>query len=153
MVIKTLFSGSRFIFWALAPLLLLCAVVLTSFASHKSFLQSAGVAAIDLFILLLVIGLYNPRQNEWALRSVTGIVFLLYVGYWTEEIREGRWVPDSGRGIESVLAATLGVLVIGYPCLRFMWKGFRGLKQDSQDVREIGDDHSDDDGSRGLDLE
>ena len=153
MVIRTLFSGSRFIFWTLAPLLILCAIVLTSFASYKSLLQSAGVAAIDLFIFLLVVGLYNPHQNEWALRCVTGTVFLLYVGYWVEEIKDGGWMPNTDTGIESVLAATLGLLVIGVPCLRFTWRGFRGLQQDSHDDRTIGDDHSHGDSCRGIDLE
>jgi hypothetical protein len=30
---------------------------------------------------MLALGLYSPRRNEWALRLVTGLVFVAYVVY------------------------------------------------------------------------
>jgi len=104
MSLKVLFSGSRFIFWALAPLLILCAVVLSLNTNPSSPLHVAVLILADAFILLLVIGLYNPRRNHWALRCVTGVVFVAYLGYWIDELRVGKLFPSTDRGVESILA-------------------------------------------------
>jgi hypothetical protein len=135
-VMKTLFSGSRFIFWGVAPLLVLCAVALTFNASYASLWRVGIVILTDLFIGLLVIGLYSPRRNEWALRCVTGAVFILYLGYWMDELREGKLLPSAEAGVESILAATLGLFLIGLPCLRFAWKGFpMSEREDGRDQK------------------
>lgn len=112
MSLKVLFSGSRFIFWALAPLLILCAVVLSLNTNPSSPLHVAVLILADAFILLLVIGLYNPRRNHWALRCVTGVVFVAYLGYWIDELRVGKLFPSTDRGVESILAATLGLAIM-----------------------------------------
>jgi uncharacterized membrane protein len=135
MSMKVLFSGSRFIFWAVAPLLIVCAVALSLTASLSTPLHLAAIVLVDTFILLLVIGLYNPRRNQWALRCVTALVFLAYVAYWIDELREGKLLPSADRGVESILAATLGLVVIGWPCFKFTWRGF-AVFNDSQDKDE-----------------
>jgi hypothetical protein len=127
------FSGSRFIFWALTPLLLLCAGALAYFVDFSSPLRVVAVVLIDLFILLLILGLYDPRRNEWALRFVTGTVFIGYLAYWVDEVREGKLFPSLDRGVESVIAATAGLLLIGWPCLKFTLMGFRAWDEQEDD--------------------
>ena len=133
-MLKVLFGGSRFAFWVLTPLLLLSAVVLSSSVDYSSPARLAVVVLVDLFLLFLILGLYNTRRNEWALRCVTGSIFLAYVTYWAEEIREGKLFPFSrDGGVDSVLAATAGLILIGWPCFKFIFRGFDGGKQQRND--------------------
>jgi hypothetical protein len=87
----------------------------------------ALVVGLEAIALLLVIGLYNPRRNEWALRMITGLVFAGYVAYLVLEVRSGRPLLLTGSsGEESLRNAVLGLLLIGWPCIKFTLTGFDG---------------------------
>jgi hypothetical protein len=88
---RQLFSGSRFIFWALAPFLIVGALVFSLSVDCTSPIRVALVPVLDSLALLLALGLCCPSRNEWALRLVTGLVFVVYLAYLVEE--NGRASP------------------------------------------------------------
>jgi hypothetical protein len=131
---RQLFSGSRFIFWALTPVLLLCALALFFAVDFSSPPRAAAGILIEVFILSLILGLCNPRRNEWALRIVTGTVALLFVAYLGEEIWRRKLLPFvGGGGVESALAAAAGLFFIGRPCLKFTLCGFDAWRDEDPD--------------------
>src|SRR5215813_1061435 len=130
---RPLFGGSRFIFWALAPVLILFAIVMPLIVQKWTPVSITAVALLDSCALLLAFGLYNPSKNEWALRCVTGIVFVAYLAYLVEEIREGKPLRLWGtQGEESLRNALLGLILIGWPCIKFTLSGFDGWKHEHE---------------------
>jgi hypothetical protein len=126
-MMRVLFSGSRFIFWTLAPVLVLFALMFPLLVVKWSPMVVAMVVVLDTIPLLLVVGLYNPQRNEWALRMITGLVFTAYVAYLVIEIRSGKPLLLTGsHGEESLRNALLGLLLIGWPCIKFTLTGFDG---------------------------
>jgi hypothetical protein len=141
-VLRALFSGSRFIFWSLGPILVLFALSFPFLIVTWSGTTVAIVVVLDAVALLLAIGLYNPRRNEWALRMITGLVFVAYLAYVVAEVRAGKPLLLTGsHGEESLRNALLGLVLIGWPCIKFTFSGFDGWKQadenraDSSDLR------------------
>jgi len=133
-MMRVLFSGSRFIFWTLAPVLVLFALMFPLLVVKWSPMVVAMVVVLDTIPLLLVVGLYNPQRNEWALRMITGLVFTAYVAYLVVEIRSGKPLLITGsHGEESLRNALLGLLLIGWPCIKFTLTGFDGWKHEDQD--------------------
>jgi len=63
-------SGSRFIFWALAPFLILFAVIMPLTTEHWDAVQIVLVVVMDAAALLLVLGLYDPRRSYRPPRGV-----------------------------------------------------------------------------------
>jgi len=134
---KVLFSGSRFIFWTLAPILVLFAFSFPFLIVEWSPMVIALVVVLDAIALLLAVGLYNPQRNECALRMITGLVFTAYLAYLVVEIRSGKPLLLTGsHGEESLRNALLGLLLIGWPCIKFTLSGFDGWKQEDED-REV----------------
>ena len=139
-MLRTLFSGSRFVFWTLAPILVLFALSFPFLIVEWSRRVVALVIVLDAIALLLAIGLYNPQRNEWALRMITGLVFTAYLAYLAAEVRAGKPLLLTGsRGEESLRNALLGLLLIGWPCIKFTFTGFDGWKQEDED-REVNRD-------------
>jgi hypothetical protein len=139
-VLRALFSGSRFVFWTLAPILVLFALSFPFLIVEWSRTVVALVIVLDAIALLLAIGLYNPQRNEWALRIITGLVFTAYLAYLVAEVRAGKPLLLTGsRGEESLRNALLGLLLIGWPCVKFTLTGFDGWKQEDED-REVNRD-------------
>ncbi len=153
-MLRVLFSGSRFIFWTLAPVLILGAAVFSVSVDYSSPTRVALVIFLDSLAVLLALGLYSPRGNEWGLRLVTGLVFVGYVDYLVEEIREGKPLYlTGGRGEESLRNAILGLILIGWPCIKFTLLGFDGWRhEDESDERGNRDSYRSDD-LRSGDLE
>lgn len=87
---EVLFSGSRFIFWALSPFLLLFAVVMPLMMDSWSAASIVLVSALDASALLLVLMLFDSKRFWWAGRGVTGIVFLAFLAYLADEIQSGK---------------------------------------------------------------
>ena len=128
-MLRILFNGSRFIFWTLAPILVLFALSFPFLVVEWSHLVVALVAVIDAIALLLAVGLYNPQRNEWALRMITGLVFTAYVAYLVVEVRSGRPLLLTGsKREESLRNALLGLLLIGWPCIKFTLTRLRWLE-------------------------
>jgi hypothetical protein len=83
---ETLFGGSRFIFRALAPLLLFCGAVLPFLVAEWGASRVIFVALAEAFILSLTLALYDPLRFGWAVRCVTGVVFCAYLSYAVDEV-------------------------------------------------------------------
>jgi hypothetical protein len=153
-MLRVLFSGSRFIFWALAPVLILGAAVFSVSVDYSSPIRVALVIFLDSLAVLLALGLYSPRRNEWALRLVTGLVFVAYVGYLVEEIREGKPLHlTGGRGEQSLRNAILGLILIGWPCIKFTLLGFDGWRHEDESDEQGNPDSYRSDDLRSGDLE
>lgn len=83
---KTLFSGSRFIFWSLAPFLILFAIVMPFSVAGWTATKIILVGSSDIAALLLVLGLWNPNRFGWALRGVAAVVFGICLTAVIEEL-------------------------------------------------------------------
>ena len=122
---KTLFSGSRFIFWSLAPVLALSALVLPFLVRNWNATSILGVTSIELLLVTLCFSLHNPVRFRWASRCVTAIVFFGYLAYLIDEVFwSGRDLLDAGNRSEaSPWNAILGFIAIGLPCLWYTLLG------------------------------
>jgi hypothetical protein len=132
---NTLFSGSRFIFWSLGPVLFLGGLSFLGLAIWAfpggGQTSRLGLALLGLFCLVCVPVLYDPTRFRLASRVLTGVVFLVYLGYFISE-----WIWHSNdiglgkpRSAQTPLNATLGLLVIGLPCLWWTLFGRFSLRQ------------------------
>lgn len=93
---ETVFSGSRFIFWCLAPVLVLCRVGLPFLLSDWSAERIAFCVAWSSGCLLMVLALYDIRRFWWAARIVTAIIFIVYSIYFIDQIfLSGNSLPDT----------------------------------------------------------
>ena len=127
---KALFSGSRFIFWSLAPFLILFAIATTLTTVDWNITSAILVIVMDMVALLLTVGLYNTTRFWWALRGVTTIVFLAYVAYLLDDlIHLSNTITLAGIVNGDRPWRSIGAfLSIGIPCLvysivgRFSWR-------------------------------
>lgn len=122
---KTLFSGSRFIFWSLVPVLALLALVLPFLVRDWNVTSIFWVTSIEILLATLCFSLQNPVRFRWASRCVTAIVFCGYLAYLIEEVfLSGKnLMDDGGRSDASPANAISGFIAIGLPCL---WYALRG---------------------------
>jgi hypothetical protein len=123
---EVLFSGSRFVFWALSPCLLAFAVALPLLTSSWPLESILLVSVLSGTSLLLVLALYDLKRFAWAGRSATAIVFVAYVAFLVDEIHKGDPWRFAPRSDGSPLDALLGLVVIGLPCLRYTVTGSLG---------------------------
>src|SRR5438128_2746489 len=128
MFTKTLFGGSRFVFWTIAPALVLTLFVLHTMQLEWTFARVAVVGAIDVTAVSFVLGLRVPVRFRWACRFVCAGVFLAYLAYFVHE-----WVFSShafrlveARSAASPRNALLGLLIIGIPSLAYALTGAFG---------------------------
>lgn len=133
---KTLFGGSRFIFWSLAPLLLLCAAALPFFITRWTVAAFLGVSLTEALLFAFILTLFDPWRFKWAARCVTAIVFCACLAYAADAIffgGESRDAPSPRKALSAFVA-------IGLPCLwytllgRFSRKVEHGVK--SNEPRE-----------------
>jgi len=127
-----LFSGSRFLFWLLAPLLLAFTVLTAVFRPRWSVGSAAAIGGLDLLAVLMILALYNPKRFQWAGRAATGLVFLAFLVYLVDEIGSGHSWHFGPHSEPSPLNALLGLLIIGVPCLRYTLVGRFGRKQENR---------------------
>src|SRR5947209_14591029 len=120
---KTLFGGSRFIFWSLAPVLALCAAVLPFFVARWTVTGFLVVSLVEALLLLLILGLFNPRRFKWATRCATAIIFCLCLAFAVDEIFNGGKGSEGSGGVASTSKAITALLAIGLPCLRYALLG------------------------------
>jgi len=129
-----LFGGGRFIFWTLAPVVLLFIIVTAVFHQPSSAQSTLVLVGVDVLGVLLVLALYNPKRFHSAGRAATALVFLAYLLYLIDEIASGHSWHFGPRSESSPLNALLGLVIIGIPCLRYTFLGRFGSK--SQTCRE-----------------
>lgn len=120
---KTLFSGSRFIFWSLAPFLVLFAVVMPLSITEWNVTRVILITVMDAAALLLVIGLYNTKRIWWALRGVTAIVFFGYLAMLIDEFIHGDTTVKGLLRGDSPLEVIKTFIGVGIPCLLYTLLG------------------------------
>ena len=131
---NTLFSGSPFIYWTLAPILLFSGAFLSFVVEDRLSVRGLMVIWLQIAIIMLVLVLTDPKRFHWAARCLTGMIFLSYTGYLVNQVwgRE-QLMTVAGRSESSPLNAIMGLVVIGLPCLWYTVKGRferRGLTED-----------------------
>lgn len=126
---KTAFSGSRFMFWTLAPVFLVGAVG-SAFGVWVAVRQGRVLPGIlcagtTFALLSAILMLFNPQRFSWAGRVVTGAIFGAYLAYavheWFFTDHTFRW--KESRSTSSPRNALLGLILIGGPCLWFTIRG------------------------------
>lgn len=112
------FSGSRFIFWCLAPVLLLCGVALPFLITEWSATKVAIATVWSTTCLLAIPALYDAKRFYWAARGITAVIFLAYAIYLVQEwlFTEKPFVPTA-RSQPSPYTSLLGFVIIGLPAL------------------------------------
>jgi hypothetical protein len=120
---RTLFSGSRFIFWSLAPFLVLFAVVMPLSITEWNVTRVILITVMDAAALLLVIGLYNTKRFWWALRGVTMIVFFGYLAMLIDELIHGDTTVKGLLRGESPLEVIKTFIGVAIPCLLYTLLG------------------------------
>lgn len=115
---------SRSLYWVLAPFLVITAVVLPLCIDSWTTQAIFTMVGLELFIIGLLIGLWDIERFEWALRIVAATIFLAYVAYLADEIMHGR-IWAGRRSAHSVLGALAGLLFWGVPALMYLIRGNR----------------------------
>jgi hypothetical protein len=118
---EVLFSGSRFVFWALIPFLFALAVIMTALVGSWHSPEGIIVVAIDVIVVLLILALYNPKRFWWAARGVTGIVGVAFIAFLIDEVHSGK--PWTLRDRGDTLSALIGCVVVVLPCFRYTFCG------------------------------
>ncbi len=113
------FGGSRFIFWCLAPVLLISGVGLPFLLGDWTPQKVIVTAAWTACSLLAIPALYDSKRFWWAARSVTGLIVLAYAAYVIHEFSftDDEFGLTGPRSESSPRNAILGFFVIGLPCL------------------------------------
>ena len=145
---RTLFKGSRFIFWSLAPFLAVGGASLLLYTGELTTRRIILLAVMESAIALLLIGLYDPIRFKWATRTVTGIVFMFFCWYAFDEIivQHKELRLSGARSEASPRNALLGLIAIGCPCLlytllgRFAWREEETDAEEGRDEGDIDDD-------------
>jgi hypothetical protein len=114
---KVLFGGSRFIFRALSPFLVLFVVIMTLTVDTSSAERIILLIGLDAAAVLLIFALYDNRRFWWAARGVTAIVFMAYLAGLVDEILRFKAWKTTLQSMESPLSAIDGFIVIGIPSL------------------------------------
>ncbi len=111
------FSGSRFIFWCVASLLVLCAgvpLLLDDWNPTKAIVAAGWSACC----ILAVPAIYDARRFWWAARAVTAIIFACYLSYLVSELLlSGDSLAPTRRSEASPFNSVVGFFVIGLPAL------------------------------------
>jgi len=131
---KTLFSGGRFIFWALVPFIVIFLIVTPLLVDKWTSNITAMLVGFWIVGVSLILGLYNPVRFRWALRVVSALIFLLYVAYSFSALQESHWKlkkPHS-RGEANPVNALTGLVVVGGPALIYALLGRFTLRKDDE---------------------
>lgn len=138
----TAFSGSRFIFWAIAPILLISGLTLPFLLGDWNPTKIIVCATWCACSLLAIPALYDARKFWWAARSVTGLIVLAYGWYIVDEF----FFSDHDFGLigptsdSSPRNAIWGFLVIGLPCLWYTIFGRFSLSPENDSWEDFDDE-------------
>lgn len=107
---KTLFGGSRFIFWVLAPALIGFVLIMTFTTTNWDITRIILTLALNMTAISLLIGLWNPTRFQWVLRLTTAMVFIFGSAYLIDEIFFAK---------QAVWGSLQFMAEIGIPCLAY----------------------------------
>jgi hypothetical protein len=118
---ETLFSGSRFIRWALSPFILIFAVFMPLLLEDWNVTRIVLMAGMELACLALLAGFWLPQR--WGIRAfrfLAALVFLAYAAYVIDAVVLTKTTPQ--------YQSLIGFLVVGLPSLWFALKGRFSLR-------------------------
>ncbi|MEM9556548.1 MAG: hypothetical protein AAGC60_19980 [Acidobacteriota bacterium] len=131
---ETLFGESRFVRWALTPVVLVALVVLGMLFDATWTPRSILVGFLALAAGCLLAGFWLPRAHGLiAFRILSALVVVAYLAYFIELFWiRGEPLAPSGRSSASPLGALFGLVVIGWPCLKFALLGRWSLRPEPE---------------------
>ena len=116
-----LFGRSKFLFWTLAPCLLLGALVVTFPADYEDSHHLAAVLLCDATAALLILSLWPYHLVPGVRRALTGLIAGAYALYTADAWFPGL-LPPKGDPSDR-LKASMGFVIIGLPCLKHAISG------------------------------
>ena len=119
---EALFGRSPWIFWVLAPALLLGALAITLPPDYPDAWHLGTVLVCDAAALCLALALWPYHRVPGTARLLCGLVAASYGVYLLDAWLPGRIGPDDAAPSDPGLA-TAGFVVIGFPCLWFALRG------------------------------
>ena len=130
---KTVFEGSTFLRWTLGPIAVLSACAFAALQTDWLGLRAVLFVGIEVALVLLALVAFAPRRFHWAGRVLAGMVFFAYVAYLVDMAvtKPDSFWPPRRRSATTGFNSILGLLVIGYPSLkyaavgRFSWRSDR----------------------------
>lgn len=132
-----------FMFWALAPFLLIFVVAMPFLVPERTLSAIIALIGVELFVILLLLGLFNPDRFWWAFRGIGALVFAGYCAYLVSMLVEAgfriAFIPR--RGEASLFNAILGFVIIGLPSL---WYALFGRFTLRAEPAGLGTAHRDD---------
>ena len=118
---QTLFSGSRFIRWALSPFILIFAVFMPLLLEDWNATRIVLMVGMELACIALLAGFWLPQR--WGIRAfrvLAGLVFLAYAAYVIDAVVLTKTTPQ--------YQALIGFLIVGVASLWFALKGRFSLR-------------------------
>jgi hypothetical protein len=95
--------------------------------------------------VVLAAVLSGPRTSGLMWRVLCGLIFVTFAGFLTLElIASGGTFTVSKRSQHSALSALAGLIVIGWPCLKYAIKGPAPILDDARsepDTTDVPKDH------------
>ena len=129
------FSGSPFVFWCLAPVLLLCAIAVPVMVTDWTVSKAAVAGGFSLICLLAIPALYNAGRFWWAARAVTAIIFLACVAYAVDQLLlSGKPLAATRRSEASPLNSILAFLAFGLPSFWYTLFGRFTLREPAPEL-------------------
>jgi hypothetical protein len=128
------FSGSRFIFWCLAPVLGVCAGVplLLDDWNITKIIAATGWSAC---CILAIPAIFDSQRFWWAARGVTAIIFFCYLSYLiTEAVLSGGSFTPTRRSDASPYNSVIGFIIIGLPALWYTLFGRVTIRRQGQNT-------------------
>lgn len=126
MQIQNLPSPTKFIFWCTSPFFV-ATIVLIPFLVDPARVNWAFMGAFEAFLILSLIGLYDPVRFTWCWRCVGAMAFAFSSYGLVMSILERKWVGDGSPMPDTVGTALKGFIAFGLPGLvfavlgRFTW--------------------------------
>jgi len=144
---KTVFGGSTFLRWTLGPIAVLSACAFAALQSDWQGRRAVLFVGIEVALVLLALVAFAPHRFHWAGRALAGMVFFAYIAYLVGMAltKPDSFWPPSRRSATTGFNSVLGLLVIGYPSLKYALLGrFSWRQQPEEDEEEEeGDDFDD----------
>lgn len=136
------------LFWGPLPFLVALFIVLP-FAVSRTPISLATAAAVELFCVLMLLGLYDPARFWWAWRGVAALVFFACAIYLTATLIDsgGKLTIPRRKAELHPVNAIFAMLTFGLPALWYTVLGRLTLRPDEpvdeascSEYDELGDD-------------
>jgi len=135
---RALFSGSKFLFWAIVPLISLIGLLLLNalftFSVAGEWRVVFLIVLLELSFVLLGVSLWNPKKFWIASRALTAVVFLVILALLLHQIMFGERSLLSLTTLEMINGdppANIfkAFLFVGIPCFLYTCFGLWKLRE------------------------